>query len=259
MRARARSYGHDAFDDDDFLPGERIGPPLRSRGQIFLRRALVVLIAAAGGWQLYEHRATWPGWLAAQTAAVSAALERSPSRPAEPVTWPAPRPPPPFIAAPTARPVADVAPPPTSPASTAATSPATKMAALPPAAADADEPTGPLRPPIADPADPYQVRALAVGLHPELSRVLLARLSPTDYRNAGIAIRTALAETPDTGVFEYPPQRKRELALFRVHFVRGAASGCRRYVVTVGKDGWMTTAPPMEKCGAEIGPTARRK
>jgi len=259
MQARARSYGHDAFDDDDFLPGERIGPPLRSRGQIFLRRALVVLIAAAGGWQLYEHRATWPGWLAAQTAAVSAALERSPSRPAEPVTWPAPRSPPPYVAAPTARPVADVAPPPTSPASNAATSPSTKMAALPPAAADADEPTGPLRPPIADPADPYQVRALAVGLHPELSRVLLARLSPTDYRNAGIAIRTALAETPDTGVFEYPPQRKRELALFRVHFVRGAASGCRRYVVTVGKDGWMTTAPPMEKCGAEVGPAARRK
>jgi hypothetical protein len=258
MQARVRSYGHDAFDDDDFLPGERIGPPLRTRGQIFLRRALVVLIAAGGGWELYVHRATWPGWLAAQTAAVSAAFERSPSRPAEPVTWPAPPPPPAFVAASTARPVADV-PPPTPPAPTAATSPATKVAALPSAAADAEESTGPLRPPTADPADPYQVRALAVGLHPELSRVLLARLSPTDYRNAGIAIRTALADTPDSGVFEYPPQRKRELALFRVHFVRGAASGCRRYVVTVGKDGWLTTAPPMEKCGVEAGPAARRK
>ena len=261
MRARARSYRHDDFADDEFLPGERIGPPLRTRGQIFLRRALVVLIAAGGGWELYVHRTTWPGWLAAQTAAVSAAFERSPSRAAEPVTWPTPPRPPPFVAVSTPKPVAEVPPlPPPSPATTAtAASPATKMAALPPAAADADEPTGPLRPPIADPADPYQVRALAVGLHPELSRVLLARLSPTDYRNAGIAIRTALAETPDTGVFEYPPQRKRELALFRVHFVRGAASGCRRYVVTVGKDGWMTTAPPMEKCGAEVGPTARRK
>jgi len=261
MQARARSYGHDDDYADDFLPGERVGPPLRTRGQIFLRRALVVLIAAGGGWELYVHRATWPGWLAAQTAAVSAALERGQARPAEPVTLPSPLPPPPLVAVSTAKPVVEVLPPPPpSPASsTTADSPAAKVAALPPAAADAEESTGPLRPPIADPADPYQVRALAVGLHPELSRVLLARLSPTDYRNAGIAIRTALAETPDYGVFEYPPQRKRELAVFRIHFVRGAAPGCRRYVVTVGKDGWLTTAPPMEKCGIEATQAARRK
>src|SRR5262249_10658570 len=97
----------------------------------------------------------------------------------------------------------------------------------------------------------FQVRALAVGLHPGLSHVLLARLSPTDYRNAGIAIRTALAETPDSGVYVWPRQRKPELALFRVHFVAGAAPGCRRYVVTVAKDGWLTTASPMEKCEAQ--------
>ena len=97
------------------------------------------------------------------------------------------------------------------------------------------------------------MRAVAVGLHPDLSRVLLARLSPTDYRNAGIAIQTAVAETPDSGVFVWPRQRKPELALFQVRFVPGAAPSCRRYVVTVTKDGWLTTAPPMEKCGPEFG------
>jgi hypothetical protein len=68
----------------------------------------------------------------------------------------------------------------------------------------------------------------AVGLHPDLSRVLLTRLSPTDYRNAGIAIQTAMAETPDSAVFVWPRQRKPELALFQVRFVPGAAPSCRR-------------------------------
>jgi hypothetical protein len=80
---------------------------------------------------------------------------------------------------------------------------------------------------------------------------LLARLSPTDYRNAGIAIQTALAETADSAVFVWPRQRKPAHALFRVHFVPGAAPDCRRYVVTVAKDGWSTTALPMEKCEAQ--------
>ncbi len=126
--------------------------------------------------------------------------------------------------------------------------------ASPPATARPDEPQAqPLPPPAADPTDPYSLRAEAVGLHPDLSRVLLARLSPTDYRNAGIAIKTALAETPDGAVFVWPRQRKPQLALFKVHFVPGAPPGCRRYVVTVTKDGWLTTALPMEKCGPQSG------
>ena len=88
--------------------------------------------------------------------------------------------------------------------------------------------------------------------------MLLARLSPTDYRNAGIAIQTALADTSDSAVFVWPRQRKPELALFRVRFVAGAAPGCRRYVVTVVKDGWLTTALPMEKCKSEATATRRR-
>jgi hypothetical protein len=103
-----------------------------------------------------------------------------------------------------------------------------------------------------EPTDPVQKRAAAVGLSPDLSRALLARLTAADFENAAAAIRTAIAETPDDGVLVWPKQRKPELALFKVHFVQGAASAeCRRYVVTfVTKDGWSTTAPPMERCGA---------
>jgi len=100
-----------------------------------------------------------------------------------------------------------------------------------------------------DPVDPFQAKALAVGLHPGLSRVLLARLSNADYRNAGVAIKTALAETPDTAVFTWPRHRTPKRAWFQVKFVPGAAPNCRRYVVMVTMDGWLTTALPMEKCG----------
>jgi hypothetical protein len=94
----------------------------------------------------------------------------------------------------------------------------------PPAAPAREEPQSePLPPPATPPSDPYRIRAEAVGLHPDLSRVLLDRLSETDYRNAGIAIRTALAETPDSGEYVWPRQRKPDLALFRVRFVQGAA------------------------------------
>jgi len=103
------------------------------------------------------------------------------------------------------------------------------------------------------------MRAAAVGLHPDLSRVVLARLSPADYRNAGVAIKTAVAETPDGAVFVWPRQRKPELALFQVRFVAGAAPGCRRYVVTITKDGWLTTAMPMERCGSALAGRPRRE
>jgi len=61
-----------------------------------------------------------------------------------------------------------------------------------------------------------------------------------------------VAKTPDTATFVWPRQRTPELALFQVHFVPGAAPHCRRYVVTVTKDRWSTTAAPMEKCGSNV-------
>lgn len=109
----------------------------------------------------------------------------------------------------------------------------------------------PLPAPIVDPSNPYQKRALSVGLHPELSRVLLSRLSDADYRNAGIAIQKAVAEVGDSDKLIWPQQRQSKLALFNVHFVAGAAPDCRRYVVVVTKDGWSTTAQPMERCGVK--------
>ena len=109
-----------------------------------------------------------------------------------------------------------------------------------------------LTPPTADPSDPYQARALAVGLHPGLSRVVLAKLTAADYRNAGIAIKTALAETPDSEVYVWPRERTPELAVFQIKFVAGAPADCRRYVAMILKEGWVTTALPMEKCGVKV-------
>jgi hypothetical protein len=246
---------------DELVPGERIGPPRAGvRGKALLRGGIFLLLAGGGAWLYMSDPATWPAWLPKELAAVARWLDSgpraepprtlaaaAPTRP-EPAAKPVPLPAPPALPAPSASqaplPVAVAAKPEPPPLTTAS---------LPPAAAG-DAPGQPLAPATVDPSDPYQVRAAAVGLHPELSPVLLARLSPTDYRNAGIAIQTAIAETPDNAVFVWPRQRKPELALFRVRFVAGAAPGCRRYVVTVVKDGWLTTALPMEKCNAEASP-----
>jgi hypothetical protein len=109
----------------------------------------------------------------------------------------------------------------------------------------------PLPPPEIDPADPYQKRALAAGLHPQLSRALLSRLTETDYRNARIAIDKAVSATPDGDKLTWPLEREPKLASFQVHFVPGAAPDCRRYVVTVTRERWSTTALPMERCGVK--------
>jgi surface antigen len=111
------------------------------------------------------------------------------------------------------------------------------------------EPIAALPPPEPDPANPHEKRALAAGLHPRISSVVLASLTDADYRNATTAIDKALAETADADKFVWPRERSDLLAVFQVHFVPGTSEKCRRYVVTVVKNGWTTTAPPMEKCG----------
>jgi len=260
--ARRSTNRDDAFEADELVPSERVGPPLARTGGKAMLRGLLILIVFGGGWVLIGDRTTWPEWLRFETAALSTWMDRNVRGPVEPTV--------PKMAS--AFPSASTEPrmkpaaldPPThaeqpSVPGNAASAPPLTTATLPAPATGRDDPqAAPLRPPSADPAEPYQMRAEAVGLHPDLSRVLLMRLSPTDYHNAGIAIQTAMAETADSAVFIWPRQRKPELALFKVHFVPGAAAGCRRYVVAVAKDGWVTTALPMEKCGSEAG-RARRE
>jgi hypothetical protein len=240
----------DGYAPDELWPGERISPLPRRKSRALLR-GMFLLAVFAGGWALLTDRVPWPDWQALQATASSWMSSIAPSQPTERaslVIAPPPRSEPPV------RPITfDTAPPGVPLTVPARPAPAAEKAAAvaPPAAEDREEAKSePLPPPAAHPSDPYRIRAEAVGLHPDLSRVLLDRLSETDYRNAGIAIRTALAETPDSGTYVWPRQRKPELALFRVHFVQGAAPGCRRYVVAITKDGWLTTALPMEKCGA---------
>jgi hypothetical protein len=247
---------HFAVDDDfggggALLAGERVGPPLpRTRGNPIVR-ILGLLVVLGAGWALATGQVALPKWLLAEIAAAISSREGAPAAPLPPVTQAAAAPLPPVSQEP-ARELPRVSPQPPAASEPAMPATAAEPASPPrPAASGAGETAAePLVPPSADPADPYQVKALAVGLHPDLSRALLTRLSPADYHNAGVAIRKALAETSDSAVFVWPRQRKPELALFQVHFVPGAAPSCRRYVVTVTKDGWSTTAPPMERCGS---------
>lgn len=256
--------------DDLFYPGEPIYAPPRGRGRSPGRTLLVVLALAGSGWGLVQTEAVWRPWLTARVADVAAELARTRpdaegvSAPSAVVTQgpqePAPVEPLPskevarVAGADSGEPIAAEVQPETPPAA------GDVAAGSEPPGSDRDEtgtptsPTGdagvaPLPPPKADPADPYQKRALAAGLHPELSQVLLSRMSDADYRNAQIAVSKALTEAADADKFVWPRQKAPRLALFQVHFVAGAPADCRRYVVTVTKDGWSTTARPMEKCG----------
>lgn len=132
------------------------------------------------------------------------------------------------------------------PADAALAEPPVKVVALPPISTT-EVPYAP--PPKA--IDRNQIKAEAAGLHPGLSSTLLGRLSDADYANAKKAIETALVETDDNAAHFWPAKRKGDIALYRVHFVTGAAPDCRRYVVTVAKAGWLTTALPMERCGVK--------
>ncbi len=232
--------------------GERICPP-RSRGLMATLANIVIAMAAGiSAWQAYANR--------------DAIASYFPSATAEPAA-------PPLVSAPDANRLASAEPAagaplaPTAEAASheiedapgSATGQSVEAAphgqlALPAAAEDSDtlQEVPPLPAPVVDPKDLYQKKAMAVGLHPDISRAVLKRLTSADYRNAGIAVRTAIAETPEDGTYAWPRKAGVKLALFEVHFVKGASGDCRRYVVTVTKDGWSTTAPPMEKCGVSI-------
>ena len=245
----------------DLMSAQRVGAPLPSRWQRRLRRSIMTLCLLGTGYAAIYAPQPWKAWLSEQIASVMAAFEAPAKIPSGPPTGGTPS-----IAEQKAAPqplasndVADapqvaapvvVSTPQAVPEATAGPSDGTEEKASP----------SPLPPPPVNPADPLETRAVAAGLHPGLSRALLRQLTPADYRNAQVAIHTALAETPDSQVFEFPRPRTAEQALFEVHFVPGAPSACRRYVVTVTKDRWLTTALPMEKCAlGSIGYSAATK
>lgn len=260
-----RDLDQDVYDIG-LMAGERSAPPpLRPSRRRPLRVIVLLLLAGGGGWAYLDGPSGWRDRIAQEWAAFNVAVERqaaapAPSAPAakalpavEPTSQPmstasipapvAPQPPAPIpekvapaVETPAAKPTVDA-------------SPATKEEAAP-------VPAEPLPEVVA--TEPYQRRAVAAGLHPELSRALLEKLSAADYRNASQAIRTALAETPDAEVLIWPQPPKRGLAVFQVRFVEGAPADCRRYVVAIGKDGWSTTALPMEKCGIKPRRSAAR-
>ena len=245
---------------ENFIAGERICPPRAgSGGNAMLRAYVVIFIALGGGWALLGKQSNWQGWASAETAVVSPFVDRvTPA--AAPNVRPANRrhrrnnPPS------SHRPrhcnhwrLKEIAAAPGD-----AVQSRRKRCRLLATPAATDELRRPQPCHHQRPTPPTLIKCVRrqsafIRIYRESC---LAKLSPADYRNAGIAIQTAVAKTPDNGVFIWPRQRKPDLALFEVHFVPGAAPDCRRYVVTVTKDGWSTTALPMEKCGSN--PAARR-
>jgi hypothetical protein len=253
----------------EFFAGESVcqSAPIRRRRPM-LRNLVVIGLLIAGGY----------GWMNAPqdlkddaiSASMSAmgtirdaALERMrASPPSHTLAEPQPvAPPPPLTetreiatsAADTVGEPVAVPPPETAPAAAEESEAPVEEAAVP------EEDPEPLPPPKVDSADPYQKRAVEAGLNPGLSRTLLSRLSDTDYKNATIAIKRALAETPENRIFSWPKEGAGgKLALFEVSFVRSAGPDCRRYVVVVTKNRWSTTALPMERCGLKV-PAGIRK
>ena len=259
-----------------FYPGEPIAKPRGRRPDASMTRALLVVVLLSGvGWALVRTEAQWRPLVnpivdtmmsKAQRVASSISAQRE-SNSSSASNNSAPPPPPMAVGA---RDIADApgvaagdvtGQPGQQPKSRAAASDADASAGNPSdaeasvtAAGSTDgeraaQSAAPLPPPEVDADDPYQARALAAGLHPKLSRVLLTRLTAEDFRNARAAITKALAEVTDDGKLEWPQRRASERALFTVHFVPGATADCRRYVVSVTKDRWTTTALPMERCG----------
>jgi hypothetical protein len=240
-------------------PGERIGVLPRRCRRSSWRTACLLLMIAASGWGAWSTKQMWWPWVGEGIAAVTAEIERRAitapasgistaavlpsSAPVEPLATAE------VQAVPQASSVAPVitTPMPATPADgNQANAGVASGAGETGASQSAPEP---LAEPVIEPGNLYQKRALAIGLHPDLSRVLLSSMSGVDYRNAGTAIRKALLQTADDEKFTWPLNAGATLASFQVHFVRGSSPNCRRYIVTVKKNGWTTTARPMEKCG----------
>lgn len=278
--AGRRDYYEDSqsYYDDYRLssPGDPIYAPRRRRGT-FLRALVFSIALVACGWGLLTTQASWVPWVTLQTKKALAAWEASRASTKPP-------------AKPASRVVEDVAqkmPAGPLPTKEVADAPALSAGSAIAGSASGNRSAGvveegssegpqesnandagvangagtdakvePLPPIRVDQSDPYQKRALAAGLHPELSRVVLSKLSDKDFSNAQTAISKAIATVADNETLVWPQKRVPNLAVFKVHFVAGASPDCRRYVVVIAMDGWSTTAMPMEKCGVKA-PSSR--
>ena len=236
----------EAYAPQDFTAGERICPLGRGRRRHRVLRAAAVIAVALGlGSAWVKAPEDWKHRLAFGLEAMMSRTALHSAGPAVAPPGPVAADPPAALPVPETREIAAV------PGAETGT-PVPAMAAAEPRPAEGEADTAdpkPLPPPVVDPADPYQKRAVAVGLHPDLSRSLLSRLSDADYKNAGVAIKAALAEAASSKVYAWPKEGGGKIALFEVRFVRAASPECRRYVVTVTLARWSTTAPAMEKCG----------
>ena len=249
---------HTAYDADDFYEsefelsaGERIGGPAARTNDVLAWCAAIAIVVGSGWVMLHDDGALlarFPELTARVSDVISQSVGTSaPSTsPNEGASAGAP-----YAPSPAEPPQAQAAPPPLPVATSVSEPPAVKSE---PVEASTDDGTEDAAAPSAKhvstpPRDPYQARAEAAGLNPDIAHALLKRFSSTDFRNARVAIERAVAKTPDNGVFIWPRQRKPGEALFKVHFVEGAGPDCRRYVVSVTMNNWTTTALPMEKCG----------
>jgi hypothetical protein len=262
--AAAFPYDADIADDrdeSDFYSGERICPPGQNTSGNPIRRFYLALFVLAGMGAALQYTNLLAS-LEPAFAAASRLVEQITARQAEQSPPAATTPSAATSTLPPTAPqsMAAAIPTPTTPPEAAA--PPAPAVMLPPVTTVEDKPLAavpqtkdePASAPAKTKADTLQKRAEAAGLHPGISHVVLEKLSTADYRNAAIAIEKALAKTPDDGVLVYPAKKKPALAMFEVHFVAGAGANCRRYVVRIAKDGWATTARPMEKCGISAPP-----
>ena len=243
------NYEFDEDAPDELVAGERIATSAPSGRRSTMLSAMIVVVTLAGAaWAISKNQAALEQAKGLAKAALASVMERTATQ--------APPAPPPTVAAPSqalTAPVETVEVKPAPGADAGEPAPPVETVVAAPAAAGSEDQASdaPLPAPVVDPKDPNQKRAVAAGLHPSLSKALLTRMSPDDYRNAGRAIKTALAETPDGETYAWPQKASQKLARFEVHFVAGAPADCRRYVVIVTKDRWSTTARPMETCGVK--------
>lgn len=234
----------------EFDVGERIAPPLgASRSRRLFRQFIALCLLAGGVWSYVREPELWQRSFAMAREVAERVMARTAtaaSQEAAPKTADLA----PAMPAPVE--TRDVAEAPGADAGIAA-APAAVTAEPDAAPAEAVDPLpAPLPRPEFDPADALKKRAFDAGLHPDVSRAVLQRLSAADFKNATHAIETALAKTPPSETFLWPRPAKARQAAFEVRFVTAAAESCRRYVVTITLDRWSTTSPALEKCGLKI-------